>query len=34
MGLKTVVSSGNVGSSVMIANGPAPLPTPPPPSKK
>jgi hypothetical protein len=33
MGLKTVLSSGHAGSTVIIANGPAPAPggTPPPP---
>ena len=30
MGLKTALSGGHAGSAVMIANGPAPLPGPPP----
>ena len=30
MGLKTALSSGNAGSAIMIANGPAPAPDPPP----
>ena len=33
MGLKSVLSSGHAGSTVIMANGPAPLPTPPPPGR-
>ena len=34
MGLKTALSFGHAGSAVMIANGPAPMPGPPPPHGK